>query len=140
MGDSIKLIIPGEPVAQGRPRFTKQGHAYDPPKSAHYKQYIIAVAKAAMRGKQPLSGTLGLSVRIYRSIPASWPKHKKAAALSGEIRPTSKPDTSNYIKGIEDALNGICWEDDSAIVDYLPPFGKWYSAEPRIEVEVVKID
>ena len=140
MGNNIKLIVPGEPVAQGRPRFTKQGHAYDAPKSAQYKQYISTMAKSAMCGRQPLTGTLGLSVRIYRSVPASWPKHKKAAAISGKIRPTSKPDTSNYIKGIEDALNGICWHDDSAIVDYLPPFGKWYSAEPRIEIKVVEID
>ena len=41
--DEIKLVIYGEPVAQGRPRFARVGkyvHTYDPQKSKNYKQLV----------------------------------------------------------------------------------------------------
>lgn len=78
-------------------------------------------------------------MRVYRPIPSSYSGKKKNAAERGETRPTTKPDVSNYVKTIEDALNGICWNDDSQIVAYHEPFGKYYSATPRIEVEVEQI-
>ena len=42
-----KTVILGDPVAQGRPRFSRQGgfvKAYDPAKSRDYKQYFRLVA------------------------------------------------------------------------------------------------
>ena len=33
------LVIPGEAVPQGRPRFG-HGRTYDPPKSRKYKEYV----------------------------------------------------------------------------------------------------
>lgn len=35
--------------------------------------------------------------------------------LSGEIRPTKKPDTDNIAKAICDALNGVAYRDDAQI-------------------------
>ncbi len=81
-----------------------------------------------------------MSVRVYRAIPKSMSAKKAKLAEAGQIRPTTKADLSNYIKGIEDACNGIVWQDDSQIVAYHEPFGKWYSDRPRIEVEVKKLD
>jgi Holliday junction resolvase RusA-like endonuclease len=37
------------------------------------------------------------------------------------------------------ALKSICWNDDSQIVAYREPFGKYYSETPRIEVEVLQL-
>ncbi|MNU11384.1 Endodeoxyribonuclease RusA [compost metagenome] len=54
------------------------------------------------------------------------------------MRPKSKPDLSNYIKGIEDAIEGILLKNDSQVVDY-GKSGKWYSDRPRIEVIVEEI-
>lgn len=138
----MKLTIYGEPTAQGRPRASTQGgkaRLYDPAKSRDYKQYISTSAKQQIRGDAPLDGALSLSVKVYRSIPKSFSKKKAALAEQGEIRPTTKPDVSNYIKGIEDALNGICWHDDSQIVAYKEPFGKYYSNTPRVEIEVTQL-
>ena len=39
----MKLVIYGEPVAQGRPRFSRRGNfvtTYDPPKSKAYKALV----------------------------------------------------------------------------------------------------
>ena len=139
----IRLVIYGEPVAQGRPRFTTAGgfpHAYDPAKSRGYKNYIKLAAIEQMQGKTPLEGALALQLRVYRPIPKSMSKKKAALAECGELRPITKPDMDNYIKGIKDALKGICWLDDSQIVAYKEPFGKYYSNKPRVEVEIEQVN
>lgn len=135
----MKLIIYGEPVAQGRPKFsTVNGfaRAYDPEKSRDYKDYIRLAAAEQLRGEKPLNGALALSVRVYRAIPKSMSKKCRTLAECGKIRPITKPDLDNYVKGIKDALKSVCWNDDSQIVAYKEPFGKYYSDTPRIEVEI----
>lgn len=135
----MKLTIYGNPVAQGRPRFSTAGgfaRAYDPDKSRDYKDYIRLAAAKQMAGRPPLEGALSVSVKVYRPIPKNMSKKRSAMAEAGEIRPTTKPDLDNYVKGIKDALKSICWQDDSQIVAYKEPFGKYYSATPRIEIEV----
>jgi len=141
----LNLVIYGSPVAQGRPKFTTiSGHAraYDPAKSRDYKDYIRLAAAEQMRGKEPLEGALALSIRVYRAMPGTLAKSKKKSALAeaGAIKPTTKPDLDNYGKGIKDALKSICWKDDSQIVAYKEPFGKYYSFTPRIEVDVTEAD
>lgn len=76
---------------------------------------------------------------IYRAVPKSWSKRKRADAIADKIRPTTKPDLDNVIKGIKDALNGVWYKDDSQVVEY-GLVGKWYAEEPhvyvRLDVEV----
>ncbi len=137
----VRMTIYGEPVAQGRPRFTTiHGHvqAIDPKKSKEYKQLIRLEAQFLFDdGFQVIEEASRLKLRIFRGIPESWSKKKKAAALNYMLRPTSRPDTDNYIKGVLDALNGIIVKDDSCIVHI--EAGKYYSDRPRIEIEVENI-
>lgn len=134
----IHLTIPGEPVPQARPRLTKTGIAYTPKKSKQYKERIRLFASAQMVGKTPLDGPLCLSVRVYRSVPKSRSKKWREGAKTGRERPIQKPDLDNYIKAVQDGLNGILWQDDSQIVCYAAPFGKYYDdgGGPRVEVMV----
>ena len=139
----MKLTLYIEPVAQGRPRITTVGgyaRAYDPTKSKNFKNEIATLAKYLMTGVEPLEGALTLSVSVYRSIPKNTSRVKADLMERGVIRPIVKPDVSNYIKGVEDALNGICWHDDSQIVEYKEPFGKWYSKTPRIVIDINKLE
>ena len=79
-----KTVVLGDPVAQDRPRFSRQGgfvKAYDP---------------------------------------------------------TTRPDVSNVLKGVEDALKGLWYVDDSQIVGY-EAVGKWYDKQPRIEITMWEI-
>lgn len=140
----INILVVGEPVAQGRPKFSARNgfiKAYDPAKSRDYKDYVRLAAAEQMQGKELLQGALKLSICIYRTAPqAIAGKPKKAEeAERGDIRPTTKPDLDNYVKGVKDALKGVVWGDDSQIVDYIQPFGKFYSAKPRIEIMVKTI-
>ncbi|MCL1789899.1 MAG: RusA family crossover junction endodeoxyribonuclease [Peptococcaceae bacterium] len=134
----IYLEIPGVPVAQGRPRATINPwpHVYDPEKSRAYKEYVKNTAKEQMGGNPPLDGPVVLGVAVYRPIPKSWAKKKRLDAIKGRIKPTSRPDLGNYIKGIEDALNGVAWLDDSQVVEYAPGTGKYYSERPRVVITV----
>lgn len=139
---SVSITVHGEPVAQGRPRFANHGGfttAYDPPQSAKYKSKIQKELQPLIANKKfkPFDGPCSLELRIYRSIPKSFSRKKQNAAANGEIRPTTRPDTDNYVKGILDALNGIVVKDDSQIVDIVAQ--KFYSDIPRIEVVVSEL-
>ena len=131
----IHITIPGEPVAQGRARFSTMNgfvRAYDPAKSREYKGYVKDFAR---HGEfEPLEGAICMLAVFYRSIPKSWSNKKQAEAQAMEIMPTSRPDADNYIKAVKDALNGILYKDDSQIV--LPIPLKAYSDKPRVELYI----
>lgn len=132
----IKFIVYGEPTAQGRPRASSQNgkiRMYDPAKSADYKRYVGLIA-SQHRPSELITSAVSLTVKVYRPIPKlSKVKHKQA--VEGILRPVSKPDLSNYIKGVEDAIEGILLKNDSQVIDY-GQSGKWYSENPRIEIEL----
>lgn len=135
----ICFTVYGDPVAQGRPRFTTAGgrpRAYDPQKSNDYKDYVKLVA-SQHAPPAPLDTALMMTVTVYRPIPKNFSKKKVEAAERGEILPTTKPDIDNYVKGIKDALKGIIWADDSLVTDVTA--GKRYSVKPRIEITVVEV-
>lgn len=130
------MVIPGEAVPQGRPRWGN-GHAYDPEKSRRYKAYVREVARENVPPDErewPVTGSVKLTCIIYRGVPKSWSRCKRELALAEEIDPITKPDLSNYIKGIEDALKGVWYVDDSQVIDC--PATKVYAEEPRVYVRM----
>ncbi|OPX04938.1 RusA family crossover junction endodeoxyribonuclease [Geobacillus sp. LEMMY01] len=136
----IKLIVYGEPVAQGRPRATTVNgrvRMYDPKKSRDFKHYL-KLAASKHRPEQLIEGPISLEVKVYKPILKSFSKKKKAAAEAGQLRPISKPDVSNYLKLIEDALTGVIWKDDSQIIDC--SISKYYSETPRTEIQIKEMD
>ena len=133
----LKIVIPGEPCAQGRPRFSSfNGHfrAIDPAKSRNYKAFVkyVATHEAKKQGWLYTELPLAMNVVAYMGIPKSKSKKFRQAAVEGSERPTKKPDLSNIVKGVEDALNGLLYKDDSQIVSL--KLKKYYSEEPRLEV------
>lgn len=95
------------------------GHAmaYKPAKSRRWEQDARLVARQVMGTRKPLTGCLYVRVDVFLTPPASWPAWKRTAALLHHIRPSMKPDASNYLKAAEDALNGVVWIDDAQIID-----------------------
>lgn len=134
----VKFTVPGQPVPQGRPRFTTKPfvRTYDPPKSAKYKRKVKRFAEKVAPDK-PLQGELYAEVLIYKETLKSFSKIKKAAAEARTLRPTTKPDVDNYAKGILDAVKGIIWEDDGQVVDLVTR--KFYSEIPRAEITIREI-
>ena len=86
----------------------------------------------------PFQGPIALGLRAFLPIPKSKSKKWQAAAMAGEIRPITKPDTDNLVKQIKDCANGVFWEDDKQIVGLHAE--KWYAEIPRWEVEIVSCE
>ncbi len=135
--EPIEFTLYGEPVPQGRPRFaTIGGHAvaYDPKPSRDFKRDLKAAAQAHVP-RELLSSALICEIKVYRPVPKSFSKKRRALALQGVIRPTTKPDLKNYIAGVEDALENVLYANDGQIVGY-GDSGKWYGDPPRVEVRI----
>lgn len=137
----ICFEVPGEPQAWARagvrviaPRGGKPfASFYDTKEQLAYKRAIAMLAKSVLRSKPPLDCAVVLRVTALRSVPKSWPKRDRDAALSGVIRPTSVPDADNYTKVVKDALNKIAWNDDAQVVTELS--AKFYAETPLLRIE-----
>jgi Holliday junction resolvase RusA-like endonuclease len=117
------------------PKFKKPFvHQYSDPETVEYEEAIKAVGEEAMAGCAPFPGPLTVFVEAFFPIPASWSARKRAAAAAGEIFHTSKPDGDNVFKSVGDALNGVCWVDDSQIV--MTQCVKLYSDWPMVRISV----
>lgn len=130
----IRFTVYGEPCAKGRPRFTKFGKTYTPDKTLRYEDQVRYSYLQTEREKYFDKQQLRMTVKAYFSIPDSKSKRIKEKMLSGEIRPTKKPDFDNVAKIISDSLNGIAYKDDSQIVK--GEVEKFYAIEPKVEVEI----
>lgn len=110
----IIFTIPGNPVAQPRVKAAKRGkliHVYTPEKKIKpYKDAIKLIASQAMAGKPALEGPVGVCIHFYFDRPKS--STKKQCECDWH---TQKPDIDNLTKAVFDALNGICFQDDSQI-------------------------
>ena len=140
----IKLVIFGEPVPQGRPKFARIGnhvHAYDPQKSKDYKQLVrfwITQQLKKIDGWKPLENALCVDITFWLSIPISWNKRKRIEAANGLIRPVSRNDIDNLYKCVTDGATGLLWVDDGIITD--AHIRKRYTAElARTEIIVKEV-
>ena len=85
----------GEPKSKGRPRFTRQGHAYTPKET---REAEVAVLLAwELSGGQVLNGPLVIKCEFY-------------------VGTKRRKDTDNMLKLILDALNRKAFADDDQIV------------------------
>lgn len=117
-------------------RKSKTGVMYKDKSQLAYETAYQLVCKSVMqkRGLEPLTGPIETVIRAYHTIPESWPKYRRRLALTGELRPVTKPDIDNTEKTINDCLKGIVFIDDNQIVE--TKRSKLYAIEGRIEVEI----
>ena len=136
----INFTVMGEPKGKGRPRFCRNtGHAITPKDTVNYETLVkMEYTQACGEQMFPDDAMLDMRIKAYYSIPKSESKKRHAAMLSGDIRPTKKPDMDNVIKIIADSLNKIAYRDDTQIVDC--QVRKFYSEKPRVEVMIQTID
>jgi Holliday junction resolvase RusA-like endonuclease len=98
-----------------------------------------AVAQAGgieMRGAPLLDGALELRLEFVVPRPKA---HVGARGLkpSAPAWPTTRPDVLKLARGVEDALTGIVWRDDSQIV--VEHLVKSYGEPARVEVSVYRL-
>lgn len=143
MEQYAEIIVDGEPVGKGRPKFARQGNyvkTYTPEKTADYENLIRTVYRLTAKNKQyqtvyfPAGTPVSIHIRAYYGIPKNTSKTKSEEMLSGRIIPLKKPDLDNVCKIVCDALNGIAYADDKQIAEL--SCCKFYSRNPRIEVTI----
>jgi len=123
----INFPVYGEPVAKGRPRFTRKGFAYTPAKT-RAAELDFKTQALEYRPPKPLEGALKVTIEIIKMKPKSKPKKI--------TQWTTKPDLDNFIKTL-DALNGIFWKDDSQIVEIHA--SKKYGDSAKIDVTIEEV-
>jgi len=132
---AITFEVPGDPVPQPRPRITTRGghgHAYTPASHAihAYRAAIAAAARSA--GATPTDAApLTLIVDLVFARPKS---HYRKSGLRDDAPKLPRADCSNVLKGIEDALNGVAWVDDSQVGKVV--IEKVYGTEGRTTVRI----
>jgi Holliday junction resolvase RusA-like endonuclease len=137
MSFRVTFFVPGQPIGKARPRITRAGHAYTPKKTVDYERSIAWQARAAMRGMLAVPFPVAIHVRMHFGVPQSWGRADKAAALTGILLPTTKPDADNVLKAVKDALNQIVYVDDCQVVE--GTFSKRYAELPGVDVTVESI-
>jgi len=131
----VTFKVDADPVGKQRARYAKRGNfvqTYTPDKTRNYESLIKEAAIEAMGSSEPLETPVTLYLYIRVPIPASASKKKLQAISSGQEKPTKKPDASNVLKSIEDAMNGVVYKDDSQIVNI--HVTKVYSTVPGVDI------
>lgn len=131
----MELILPGQPRAKGRPRFTRQGRTYTDARTRAVEDSLLAAWLVQAGPRAPHLGPVELELVATFTPPESWPKWKRARAVAGDWPHTTKPDLDNILKTI-DGLNGRAWADDSQIVSF-GSSRKTYGAEASTVVRIV---
>lgn len=119
----IKFRIMGQVKAKQSVKFAKIGDfmkKYTPKDVTNYANWVKYCFVMAHPKHLPsvFAGCyIEVKILVYMKIPESFSNKKRDLALNGYLRPDKKPDWDNISKNICDALNGIAWPDDKAIVD-----------------------
>lgn len=112
----VIIVIPGDAVGKGRPRATKAGRLYTPEKTRTREGVVATIAIEAMQDRAPIEGPVHVEMRVQVLPARSKSKKWQAAALTGEIRPTGRPDLDNTLKLVLDACNRVVYRDDDQVV------------------------
>ena len=135
MSFMVTFKVDANPVGKQRARYAKRGNfvqTYTPDKTRNYESLIKEAAIEAMGSSEPLETPVTLYLYIRAPIPKSLPKKRIEACLNGLEKPIKKPDASNVLKSVEDAMNGVVYKDDSQIVNI--HVSKVYSSVSGIDI------
>ena len=112
------FFVSGSPVGKQSVRVTR-GHSYIPTKTRKYMKQVASAFK--LLNVPMIDGAVELNISEYRERPQyHYGTGRNTGMVKGQYREVfcvTKPDTSNTLKGIEDALNGLAWTDDAYIID-----------------------
>lgn len=134
---TIEFTVPGRPVPMARPRVTARG-TYTPRRCRNYKATVEIAAKAAMKGKEPITGAIVVKMYFRFALPKSWSKAKRHEWENGKVHFLSRPDIDNLYKSVTDALIGIVYKDDAQIV--AAQIIKSYDGVDEVAVSVSCVD
>ena len=107
------FIVSGEPVALGRPRFTRSGRVYTPKKSeAALEEVVQAIRNYEESRREPIA-TIDKPVHLIVDFIHARPKRMRKG---GRVIKNTKPDIDNCLKLILDGISRAgLWTDDNLV-------------------------
>lgn len=128
MKEPLSFFVPGvaKPAGSKRGIALRKGGVFtgrvavvdDCETSRDWKTDVSLAAQRAYKDK-PWNGPISLTLRFIVRRPKGHYRSGKNAHLisdSAPPHPTTKPDVTKLLRGVEDALTGILWLDDAQIV------------------------
>ena len=111
----MKLIIPGEPIAQIRMKYSGRngiGRIYDTrqKQKKELKSFIADKFSNNNCFHHPR-----VSFVFHMSIPKNIPKYLLPVYQSGLLKHEKKPDVDNFVKLFLDCLDEICFQGDQKV-------------------------
>lgn len=102
-GRVFSCTLPLHPFQKERHRTGQDGKTYTPKRTKKAEQDLAILVKSL---KPPtFEGAIELDIVFVIKNDKKEPRTPK----------TQRPDLSNYVKLVEDALNGVLWKDDAQI-------------------------
>ena len=136
---TAKFVVYETPKGKARARVGRNAngfvHSYTPKTTVEFENAIAWAYRVAQLGVFKKDTPLKMTATFYMPIPQSASKKLKKSLVGWWH--TKKPDTSNIIKSVEDALNNLAYPDDSQI-SWLD-VRKVYGEEPRLEIEFTEL-
>ena len=117
----VTFKLDADPVGKQRARYARRGNfvqTYTPDKTRNYEALLKEAAIEAMGSSEPLETPVSLYLYIRVPIPKSFSKKMVQECLNGLEQPMKKPDSSNVLKSVEDAMNGVVYRDDCQIINH----------------------
>lgn len=131
-----KYIIPGDPVPWARPRMNR-GRFYD----SQTKEKITLASHVRIQHRDYFnlqdhlfSGPLHIEVFFFMRTPKG--SARKVAEYENKYH-SCRPDFSNLLKFIEDAVHDVLYADDCIISSVVGT--KKYSNSPRTEIVITEL-
>lgn len=131
--EKILFFLEGQPIAQKRPRFSREKGCYNP-QSKEKKGLQVELLKQ-MREKGVFSvcdGVLGLEITFGTPIPKNL--SQKARKRIQNTFNGKRPDLDNYLKFYLDVMNKIVYLDDNQVAEIICK--KVYTDSPSVKIKV----
>lgn len=139
---TIAFEVPGDPQGQRRPRFARIGkgvRTYKDKRDVAVEDSIrFWFLEEAGPNHKPWASFIELTVRCFCSIPKGKPKYWRDWHGNFPVPRGKKPDLSNIIKTVEDALNDVAYCDDNQV--YKINADKWYSPSGHAPRMVITLE
>ena len=129
--NKLTFVVPGTPVAKGRPRLGKNGSVYTPRRTKSYEREVAMMFKAKYPGRKLIKKHVAITLEIFVVAPKTL-RGRVGYAWESNI------DIDNVCKSILDGLNGVAYEDDRQVVALHAR--KLWSREPSVIVTIDPMD
>ena len=134
---TIHFTVNVIPRGKQRARTVLRGrnvHSYTPKETVEFERAVAWACRSACKGQElpVFGGAVSVEIIAKFAPPNSAGKKLREQMLCGQIFPTKVPDADNIAKSVLDAIQSICFKNDSAVVNLT--VCKRYSSADGIEI------